>query len=515
MSELVLGWQVTMGMEPRSWLGGRPDSPEKRAEGLFTVPAPLAAAHTVIVGQSGSGKSSFLGRLVEEIALHTRSRFLILDPNSDFGRVDQVESENLWTEARYDAARGGGRLPHEDSRDAFLVPWENISKQVVSQNRGYVCTLNEKTRFCPLKIWWPSLSAEMLADGDDPVIRNQYFHCHAFTQAVGYLTVLKSIAVTPEANREEITWLNPLDIAEGLQANWSNFEPGPARVGRFAARLQEVFPEASLAATAERIGQLNEVLLLGNNPGSGEFTGSINRATLSGWYREITAALQYITDDVARSYFGKAREYETAGIFESRPDASAGNYRINVLDIPSLPNKNTRLLAVSNLVTNEWTRSRIAWQKALELSREEDSRVPTFIVVDEAHNIVPAEPTNRAEFSIREQFRTIAAEGRKYGLFLVLASQRPDKLDRLILSECENKAVMKLDSESILNLTRKELGLEDIPLKVTDKCLEFGLGRVLLAGRWTGGQPKIFYAAARRTIEGGRNLRPEYWAQPD
>jgi hypothetical protein len=73
---------------------------------------------------------------------------------------------------------------------------------------------------------------------------------------------------------------------------------------------------------------------------------------------------------------------------------------------------------------------------------------------------------------------------------------------------------MKLDSESILNLTRKELGLEDIPEKTTDKCLEFGLGRVLIAGKWAGGQPQIFYSAARRTIEGGRNLRPEYWALP-
>jgi DNA helicase HerA-like ATPase len=325
---------------------------------------------------------------------------------------------------------------------------------------------------------------------------------------------LKSIYSTREAQGQEITWLNPLDIAEELQTAWKNAESGQGKLTLFEDKLKKIFPEESLLESAKHTDQLNEILLLGNNPGTGEFAEAINQATVTQWYRQITTALQYVSDDVARSYFGKAREYETAGIFESRPDSDSGNYRINVLDIPSLPNKATRLLAVSNLVTNEWTRARISWQKALEVSREEDRRVPTFIVIDEAHNIIPAEPTNRAEFSIREQFRTIAAEGRKYGIFLILASQRPDKLDHLILSECENKAVMKLDSESILNLTRKELGLEDIPEKTTDKCLEFGLGRVLIAGKWAGGQPQIFYSAARRTIEGGRNLRPEYWALP-
>jgi ATPase family associated with various cellular activities (AAA) len=214
-----------------------------------------------------------------------------------------------------------------------------------------------------------------------------------------------------------------------------------------------------------------------------------------------------------RFYFGKAREFEAAGIFESKPASAAVDYQINVLDIPSLPNKSTRLLAISNLISNEWSRARMSWQQALERPGNEDTRVPMFIVMDEAHNIIPAEPSNRAEYEIREQFRTIAAEGRKYGIFLILASQRPDKLDPLILSECENRAIMRLNSEAILNLTKKDLGLEDVSQKTMEKCLEFGMGRVLIAGRWAPGQPQIFYSAARRTVEGGRNLRQGFWTQ--
>jgi len=140
--------------------------------------------------------------------------------------------------------------------------------------------------------------------------------------------------------------------------------------------------------------------------------------------------------------------------------------------------------------------------------------VPTFIVVDEAHNLIPADPRSKAEAALRELFRTIVAEGRKYGLFLILVSQRPDKLDPLVISECENKIVMKLGSISVLNITRQLLGLEDAPSRLLEKCLEFEKGRAILIGDWSRQGPQVFYCAARRTVEGGRDLRPHHWAKP-
>jgi len=115
---------------------------------------------------------------------------------------------------------------------------------------------------------------------------------------------------------------------------------------------------------------------------------------------------------------------------------------------------------------------------------------------------------------VREQFRTIAAEGRKFGLFLILVSQRPDKLDDLVLSECGNKAILRLDSQSIVDKVIKTLGLDfDIESIERERIVNFKPGRVLLAGNWACGH-YVFYCAARRTLEGGRNLENEYWARP-
>ena len=51
--------------------------------------------HHIVIGQSGSGKSFMLGRLIEEMVLHTHARIVILDLNADFGRLDAV-NEKVW-----------------------------------------------------------------------------------------------------------------------------------------------------------------------------------------------------------------------------------------------------------------------------------------------------------------------------------------------------------------------------------------------------------------------------------
>ena len=38
-------------------------------------------------------------------------------------------------------------------------------------------------------------------------------------------------------------------------------------------------------------------------------------------------------------------------------------------------------------------------------------------------------------------------------------------------------------------------------------------GRVIIPGNWAC-EHSVFYCAARRTLEGGKNLKNEYWARP-
>ena len=97
---------------------------------------------------------------------------------------------------------------------------------------------------------------------------------------------------------------------------------------------------------------------------------------------------------------------------------------------------------------------------------------------------------------------------------MILVSQRADKLDDLVLSECGNKAILRLDSRSMVDKVLKALGLDfEIEPKERDKIVNIKAGRGILAGNWTTWYD-VFYCAARRTVEGGRNLEYKYWAKP-
>lgn len=52
--------------------------------------------HTVVIGQSGSGKSYFVTRLLEEIVLNTLGRVIVVDPNGDFSSFYLARENSYW-----------------------------------------------------------------------------------------------------------------------------------------------------------------------------------------------------------------------------------------------------------------------------------------------------------------------------------------------------------------------------------------------------------------------------------
>jgi len=67
---------------------------------------------------------------------------------------------------------------------------------------------------------------------------------------------------------------------------------------------------------------------------------------------------------------------------------------------------------------------------------------PVFAVIEEAHKLIP--PHDYSSSLSSSIINKIAAEGRKFGVFLVLISQRPSKIDPDSLSQCNSQIVMKL-----------------------------------------------------------------------
>jgi hypothetical protein len=484
VSHLELGWQVTPALIPSYWLSPGAKVGKQLPEDLLLVPGGALGCHTAIVAQSGSGKSFFLGRLIEELLLKTKAQCVILDPNADFRRMDNIVSEDRWSNPQYDHVNERGFLPTEEKQAAFADVWGQLSRHV------FYGPGSRRKSGAPLVLNWGALRMEFFSEDLDPMNRGDLFHCHEFVRAVLRLYEQQgSESQTGDTTQPTDLASRSIELLDKAKALLVSLRGKESR--EVKELLEKEFESLSTATrqTARRNTQL------------------INRAA---------ASVGYISHDVAQYYFGKATQYVVHGIVrvgnEAVPGGKPFSSRLLVCDLPSFPDSRVQHLAVHFILHVIWERAKRYWETAMAGPEHKDTRVPTFIVIDEAHNLLRRDTENLADVTLREQFRQIAAEGRKYGLFLILCTQRPDKIDPLVVSECENFAVLKLGSRAVLEKTRELFGLEDIAPTVLSKCLDFRIGRAMLIGRWAGGVPKLLYTAMRRTVEGGRSLREGHWA---
>ncbi len=83
---------------------------------------------------------------------------------------------------------------------------------------------------------------------------------------------------------------------------------------------------------------------------------------------------------------------------------------------------------------------------AFDIAANSDGAIQTLVVCEEAHRYIPAD--EKAGFwPTRQAIARIAKEGRKYGVFLCVITQRPGELDPTILSQCNTIFAMRLGNE--------------------------------------------------------------------
>ena len=108
-------------------------------------------------------------------------------------------------------------------------------------------------------------------------------------------------------------------------------------------------------------------------------------------------------------------------------------------------------------------------------------RHPVALFCDEAHLYIPerAQGDSASEISI-SIFERIAKEGRKYGVGLVVISQRPSEVNRTVLSQCNNLVAMRLTNAEDQGVVRRLLpdslgGFSDLlPILDTGEALVVG-----------------------------------------
>jgi len=133
-----------------------------------------------------------------------------------------------------------------------------------------------------------------------------------------------------------------------------------------------------------------------------------------------------------------------------------------------------------------------------------EQRIGRLVVIDEAQNLATPEPSTPVARLLTERIVQIAAEGRKYGLWLLLSTQRPSKLHPNALSQCDNLALMRMSSPRDLAELAEVFGYA--PESLLARSPTFAQGQALFAGGFVD-QPSLVQMGARLTHEGGSDVR--------
>lgn len=88
-------------------------------------------------------------------------------------------------------------------------------------------------------------------------------------------------------------------------------------------------------------------------------------------------------------------------------------------------------------------------------ARKHDRIPPLMLVVEEAHEFCPEKGFKKAASS--DILRTIASEGRKFGLGLAVISQRPARIDKNVLSQCGSQIILRVTNPNDIAVLRKSL----------------------------------------------------------
>jgi hypothetical protein len=116
-----------------------------------------------------------------------------------------------------------------------------------------------------------------------------------------------------------------------------------------------------------------------------------------------------------------------------------------------------------------------------KLRHEKDALndVPVMIVCEEAHNYIP-QRDDAAYRSSRKSLERVAKEGRKYGLSLMVVSQRPSEVSETIFAQCNNFLALRLTNNADQNYVRRlfpdnSSGITDIlPNLAPGECVVVG-----------------------------------------
>lgn len=148
--------------------------------------------------------------------------------------------------------------------------------------------------------------------------------------------------------------------------------------------------------------------------------------------------LAYILGDFCEVYTKEGGKNTIYDDYYGDSEGDNVHSQITIIDMSLLPFQ--VLETITGLI------GRIILEFLSRFDKEKRGKMPVVIALEEAQNYIPEIDRKDRESISKKVFERIAREGRKYGLSLLISSQRPSELSKTVLSQCNSFIVHRIQN---------------------------------------------------------------------
>jgi len=431
-------------------------------------PDRLFGRHLAVLGNTGSGKSCTVAGLIQwsinaatVAKKNPNARFIILDPNGEYskvfkdkGRVFNVNSDEnplevplwFWNSAEWSSftqASAKAQMPLlKRSLRAMRNEEYEITEDIKVESKRFVGIILQSCIGCK--------------NSGEP-FKPFPHHKNFIERLQKWRNSLESLSVETEVDFSEILSLfeseyksHRIEQKNGF-VDYQVFEI--SEVDRIIHELKNLY---SLFGGSE-----NEILPRNEDipikfPGEAfiNYLEGLAQETGNEQYFEflLTRIRTLLADTRMKSIIGdevKIDLEEWLSEYIGKQDTSGGC--VTVIDLSLVPAE------IIHLVTT--VIARMTFEALQRYRKIEGKSLPTVLVMEEAHTFIKRYKEDSDNHSIQDMccqiFEKIAREGRKFGLGLVLSSQRPSELSPTVLSQCNTFILHRLSNDRDQELVGK------------------------------------------------------------
>lgn len=241
--------------------------------------------------------------------------------------------------------------------------------------------------------------------------------------------------------------------------------------------LETQTPETG-ATVLDYIRQLIRALDRWGGGASGTGNGSAQPSAQAATRRVVRRSLVLVADQLARMETSNQRlrgilhdlEFEQLPDPEGRPEGIVRPGQVSILYLGGYDH-----LTQSTIVS--------IMMEALFGHRAQlsDRIAPFATLVEEAHNFIPSSREGTDETPSLSTLRKVITEGRKFGVGLILVTQRPSRVDETILAQCNSFLVMRLVNPKDQSFVRSVM--ENLSESDARMLPGFGPGQGIVSGQ--------------------------------